>query len=281
VTQLALDGMPERLYPAAPARLGTYLDCPRRYRLGYLDRPAPPRGGPWAHTSVGASVHTALARWWGLPRERRTPAEGGRLLVTCWLGGGFRDADQSGESLQRARVEVERYLADVDPDEVPAGVERTVSVRTPHASLWGRVDRIDDRGAEGLAVVDYKTGRSEPTEADARDSLALAVYAAGVARLLRRPCTRVELHHLPSGRVVGFDHTEASLTEHLERADAVAAELSALDEAHGAGMSPEQADAAFPARVAPRCGWCEVRGSCPPGRAVPARSAWAAVPDLP
>jgi putative RecB family exonuclease len=279
VSQPALDGMPERLYPAAPARLSTYLDCPRRYRLGYLDRPAPSKGGPWAHTSVGASVHTALARWWGLPREHRTPAEGGRLLVTSWLSGGFRDADQSGDALRRARGEVERYLADVDPDDVPAGVERTVSVRTTHASLWGRVDRIDDRGAEGLVVVDYKTGRSVPTEADARDSLALAVYAAGVARLLRRPCTRVELHHLPSGRVVAFDHTEASLAEHLARADTVAAELSALDDAHASGLSSEQADAAFPARVAPRCGWCEVRSACPAGRAVPARSAWAAVPD--
>jgi len=278
MTQLALDGMPERLYPAAPARLSTYLDCPRRYRLGYLDRPAPSKGGPWAHTSVGASVHTALARWWGLPRDRRTPAEGGRLLVTCWLGGGFRDADQSGDALQRARGQVERYLADVDPDHEPAGVERTVSVRTRHASLWGRVDRIDDRGASGLAVVDYKTGRSTPTEDDVRSSLALAVYAAGVARLLRRACTRVELHHLPSGRVVGWDHTEASLAEHLDRADAVAAELSGLDEAHASGLAPERADAAFPALVAPRCGWCEVRSSCLPGRAVPARSPWAGVP---
>jgi hypothetical protein len=79
--------------------------------------------------------------------------------------------------------------------------------------------------------------------------------------------------------VVGWDHTEASLAEHLDRADAVAAELSGLDERFTAGMSPEQADAAFPARVAPRCGWCEVRSSCGPGRAVPAQAAWAAVPE--
>ena len=27
-----LDGMPDRLYAAAPSRLTTYLACPRRYR---------------------------------------------------------------------------------------------------------------------------------------------------------------------------------------------------------------------------------------------------------
>jgi hypothetical protein len=82
VSQPTLDGMPEPLYPATPARLGTYLDCPRRYRMAYLDRPTPPKGPPWGHNSVGAAVHNALARWWDLPRDRRTPQAGGALLVS-------------------------------------------------------------------------------------------------------------------------------------------------------------------------------------------------------
>ena len=53
--------MPARLYPATPTRLLTWLDCPRRYRFAYLDRPMPPKGPPWAHNSVGAAVHSALA----------------------------------------------------------------------------------------------------------------------------------------------------------------------------------------------------------------------------
>jgi putative RecB family exonuclease len=71
-TQLGFEGMPRRLLQAAPSRLVTYLDCPRRYRLTYLDRPAPPKGPPWAHNSLGAAVHTALANWWKLPVGQRT-----------------------------------------------------------------------------------------------------------------------------------------------------------------------------------------------------------------
>ncbi len=272
--QLALDGMPEPLYAASPARLSTYADCPRRYRLGYLDRPAPVRGPAWAHTSVGAAVHNALAKWWDLPRARRTAQAGGALLVSGWPTDGFRDERQLVAARERSREQVERYLADVDPDDRPIGVERTVAVTTPRASLWGRVDRIDQRG-EGIVVVDYKTGRSVLTLDDARTSVALAVYAAGAARTLHRDCTRVELHHLPTGDVLVWDHTEESLADHLERADAVAAELHALDDRFRAGLSTAEADELFPARVGSRCGWCDVRSACGPGQQVPRRQPWA------
>ncbi|MEO5711427.1 MAG: PD-(D/E)XK nuclease family protein [Nocardioidaceae bacterium] len=273
MSQLFLDGMPERLYPASPARLSTYDDCPRRYRLGYLDRPTPARGASWAQTSVGAAVHNALAKWWDLPRGRRTPQAGGALLVSGWPVDGFRDERQRSLARERSREQVERYLADVDPDDRPIGIERTVAVATPRASLWGRVDRIDQRG-EGIVVVDYKTGRSVLTVDDARASLALAVYAAGAARTLHRACTRVELHHLPTGDVVVWDHTEESLAAHLDRADGLAARLRDLDERFRAGLSAPAADEAFPARVGSRCGWCDVRSGCGPGQAVPRRQPW-------
>jgi RecB family exonuclease len=275
--QLGFEGMPTRLYPATPARLTTYLDCPRRYRMAYLDRPTPARGAPWAHHSVGAAVHTALAKWWDLPDGARTPEAGGSLLVRGWLTDGFRDGRQSLEARERAREYVERYLRDVDPTVRPIGVERTVTVHTAHAALWGRADRIDERPGEGVVVVDYKTGRSVLTVDDARTSLALAVYAAAAARTLRRSCTRVELHHLPSATVVPWDHTEESLARQLRRADELALELGSLDAAHQVGLSRAEAERAFPARVGPRCGWCDFRSSCRPGQEVPARAPWAGV----
>jgi RecB family exonuclease len=279
VSQPTLDGMPRRLYSAAPSRLATFLDCPRRYRFAYLERPTPPKGPPWGHNSVGASVHNALARWWDLPADRRTPEAGGALLVSGWLTDGFRDQAQSRAARERSRAHVERYLTGVDPDDEPLGVERTLSIRTERASLWGRVDRLDDRGGAGVVVVDYKTGRSVLTVDDARTSLALAVYAAAAARTLRRDCTRVELHHLPSGRVLAWDHTEQSLEEHLRRADALAANLSVLDERYRDGLSGDQADEVFPARVASRCGWCDFWSVCRPGQAVPRRRPWDGVVD--
>src|SRR5215475_8139556 len=92
--QLGFEGMPRRLYACTPTRLTTWLDCPRRYRMTYLDRPAPPKGPPWAHNSLGASVHNALANWWRLPRARRTVGVSGRLLERGWIVEGYADDGQ-------------------------------------------------------------------------------------------------------------------------------------------------------------------------------------------
>ena len=267
--QLALAGMPKRLFTCTPTRLTTWLDCPRRYRFTYLDRPQPPKGGPWAHYSLGVSLHNTLALWWRLPLERRTVDRAGALLASTWIGDGYRDDEQEQRWRARSREMVERYVATLDPEDEPVGIERTVALRTDLIAVSGRVDRLDERlvdGAEQVVVVDYKTGRSLLTVDDAKSSLALAVYAAAAARTLRRPCTRVELHHLPTGQVVTHDHTEESLARHLRRAESIGTEAAAAG-----ALAPEE----FRPHVSPACAWCDFSRHCPEGSAAyPPRRSW-------
>jgi hypothetical protein len=112
---------------------------------------------------------------------------------------------------------------------------------------------------------DYKTGRREVDTDEARGSLALAVYVLGARRTLRADCTRVELHHVPTGAVVGWDHTEESLQRHVRRAEAIADEAQGADEAYDAAareagdgqLEAEVVDALYPPRPSPDCGWCD------------------------
>ena len=258
-----LPGMPTRLFSCTPSRLAAF-DCPRRYRFTYLDRPSPPRGKPWAHNTVGAVVHLALAKWWSLPASQRIPDEGERLVEEHWQHDGFRDPEQSARWRAVARAWVSSYLSEVDPRREPIGVERTVSATTDALVISGRVDRVDDRGEE-LVVVDYKTGRRDLTADDARGSQALALYVLAVRRTLRRACRRVELHHLPTGTVAAFEHTDESLARHAARAAATAEDIVVATDALASGAA---ADEAFPARPTPGCAWCDFRAVCPEGRAV-------------
>jgi RecB family exonuclease len=272
--QLQLRDMPKRLFPCTPSRLAAF-DCPRRYRFTYIDRPPPERGRPWAHNTVGAIAHLALARWWSLPRGHRTPAAGAALVERNWQNLGFRDEAQSAQAAANAAAWVHDYLAGVDPESEPVGVERTVATHTGRLAVTGRVDRIDERGDE-LVVVDYKTGRHNLTEDDARGSQALALYALGVRRTLRRLCGRVELHHLPSGSVVAFEHTDESLQRHLARAEHTAHDIVAASDTLAAGAD---ADDVFPPAPSSACAWCDFRRHCPEGRATsPDLEPWAALP---
>jgi RecB family exonuclease len=269
--QPTLAGMPRRLYPCTPTRLAAWLDCPRRYRMTYLDRPPAPKGPPWAHNSLGASVHNALAGWWRLPLAERTVAAAGDLLDGGWINQGYASDAQSAQFRQGARRMVERYTATLDPATEPLGVERTVGARTEQIVLSGRIDRLDERRGPGgdteLAVVDYKTGRRPLTTDDARTSMPLALYALAAARMFHAVCRRVELHHLPTATTAVWEHSDEGIARQVRRAESIAAECAGGDERFRAGLAAAEVDSVFPPRPGPACGWCDYRQVCPEGLA--------------
>lgn len=266
--ELKLGGLPRPLVRVTPAKLATWTDCRRRYRMAYLDRPAPPRGAPWAHNTLGAVVHTALRALFDLAPGRRHPHTAASLVAEHWSGDGFADDVQAARYRERAQDWVFGYVEGLDPDLDPVGVERWVSAPTRRIVAEGRVDRIDERDG-ALVVVDYKTGRHALTVDDARGSQALALYAVAARRTLRRECRRVELHHLPTGTVAGWEHTEESLGRHLQRAEETADEIALATDTLAAGGDPE---ILFPPTPGRACSWCDFRRHCPEGRA--------AAPDL-
>ena len=112
----------------------------------------------------------------------------------------------------------------------------------------------------GLAVVMVAGAHVMGAQAD-RDRC----IAAG--RVLRRPCYQVELHHLPTGAVIAWTHTDESLARHLSRAEGIAAECAAADEQFRDGLPAARYDDVFPPSPSPSCGWCDFRRHCPEGAA--------------
>lgn len=282
------------LFSCTPSRLAAF-DCPRRYRFTYLDRPRPPKGKPWAHSALGAAVHAALARWWSLPAQARTPDEGERLVEREWTttAAGFKDDAQSQHYRDVAARWVRDYLERIDPAADPIGVERTVAFMSEQLAVSGRIDRIDridERAGAGgspdggtqttdeLVIVDYKTGRGGVSEDQARGSMALALYVLGARRALRRNCRRVELHHLPTGEVASFEHTDESLARHLARAEAIAQDIVVATDTLESGADPDEV---FPATPSALCSWCDFRAQCPTGQAASkALNPWAGLAEI-
>jgi putative RecB family exonuclease len=267
--------MPEPLWGGSPSKLLAFLDCPRRYRMQYLDRPAPEKRRQRAHTSLGIAVHNALRDVWDLPDP--TPRAGGRLVEEAWVDVGFRDAEQSARWRERMRDAVAGYLGSGGLARRPVGVERTVSFVSGDLRVQGRIDRLDEREDGELVVVDYKTSRRAPTDDDARTSLPLALYAAAVWKMFRRPTLRVELHHVPSGAVAVHEHTAESLARKVEQARSIMRDARRADADH---VDRGAASELFPPVTGPLCSWCDLRSHCPEGQAAgPEKSDWAALED--
>ncbi|MCE7008414.1 PD-(D/E)XK nuclease family protein [Kibdelosporangium philippinense] len=273
--QLGFDSMPKKLVRVTPSKLATWVDCPRRYRMTYIDRPTPQRGGAYAHSTLGAVVHNALRAFFDLPLNKRTAETGAALVTTHWKDDGFADSGQAAVYRERAREWVARYLSETDVSVDPIGLERWVSAPAGTIVAEGRVDRIDDRDGE-LVIIDYKTGRQALTTDDARGSQALAMYAIATTRTLRRKCRRVELHHLPTGEVAVWEHTDESLARHQKRAEETAEELQLAADTFDAGGDP---DVLFPPQVGRQCSWCDFRRHCPEGQAAgPPTAPWGMLP---
>jgi RecB family exonuclease len=267
--------MPKKLVRVTPSKLATWVDCPRRFRMAYVDRPAPARGGAYAHSTMGAVVHNALRAFFDLPLEKRTPETGAALVTTHWKDDGFADSAQAAIYRDRARGWVADYISQADVSIDPVGLERWVSAPAGTIVAEGRVDRIDDRVGE-LVIVDYKTGRAALTTDDARGSQALAMYCIATTRTLRRKCRKVELHHLPTGSVAVWEHTDESLARHQARAEETADEIQLATDTLAAGADPDEL---FPPQVGRQCSWCDFRRHCPEGQSAgPPTTPWGMLP---
>lgn len=280
--QQTFGGMPTPRYSASPSKLLSYVDCPRRYRLQYLDRPKPEPRPQRAHTSLGIAVHNALRDWWEIPVHQRSAAAVAGLVDDSWVSLGFRDAEQSRTWRNIAVKQVTAYLRGLHPDARPHSVERTVAAKTDALIVIGRIDRLDERptpdGGTELVVVDYKTSRRPNSVDELRGSLPMALYAVAVSHMFRRECVRVELHHVPSNTAVAVRHTEASLARKMAEAESIALDLRRADADYA---EKGTASTRFPPRPGPLCAWCDFRAHCPEGQlAGPEKSDWAALePD--
>lgn len=242
--------------------MNTWMTCRRQYFFQYVRRL--PVSGQKAHLSLGNSLHAALrdvAMPIGAPL---TPAQ---LLEKNWQTAGYRDQQMSDSIKSVAHVWLEQYLLN-EGELNPAGVERAVQYPRDGYVLNGRIDRIDRRTVENqdqIVIVDYKTGKGVPTEAEARGSLALAFYAVAAWKLLRTPCYRVELHHLPTGTRAVATHTDETLARHGRRLDDLAKEIIGARTAFEADDS--QPDAQFAPSPSSMCRWCDFREHCIEGQA--------------
>ena len=250
---------PDRGVVLAPFRLSptqaeTYDRCPRQYaferRLGAGDT-----FSPWAH--YGSLIHRVLELSESRAIESQQPhstlGEALAVLEGVWAGEAEFGSPVLNDAYKAKARELLTKMHENWPggNAIPTHTERKFELEMDGVTWAGRADRIERHGPGHLRVVDYKTGSSQPTVQQAKESLQLGFYllAARADPELTtqgKPSDAEYWHPTKDHPVRKFDPSNL---------EAVEAKLRTI----GAGIAAE----AWPATPGAQCRYCTVRLICP------------------
>ena len=242
--------IPDRVSPAALSR---FRLCEQQFFFADVER-VPRREQPNPLLAQGNAIHAALERFFGLRPEDRDPAEKvlQQALRNQWRAyckpDTFATRNQEIEFGQGALALLASFAHSFDTTIEPLAREQWVSTRLPNGiELFGKIDRVD-RFEDGIAVVDYKTGRYQIEQEDLPGEPAAQVYLLAAEHEFGLPVRCVRYLYLASGDDVRW---------YPEREDipSIAERLIALTTAIEEGT-------AFPASPGEHCRWCPFALRC-------------------
>lgn len=253
----------ERAVPTPPRRLspsgaGTFEQCPRRWRLRYVERlPDPPGEAALA----GSFAHRVLELLMQRDPHERTVEIAKAIARAEWPGveadPDFRALgfDETGSKHFRWKAwqAIEGLWALEDPKAVDVrATEHDVEADLGGVPFRGIVDRLDEEG-DGLVVTDYKSGKA-PSARFRRGRLdQVLLYAAAVEQATGEMPVQARLLYLGQ-RPVGIKVTR-------EEIDSVVDKLAGTWAAINTACDTDE----FEPRTGPLCGWCPYVDRCPEG----------------
>ncbi len=233
------------MFKLSSFRLRVFQECRRRYRYRYIEQ-MPTRPSPY--NTMGAHVHNTLKAFFSLPEPSERTAE--RLLdilLENWRQNrsGFSDLSDEERWRERAVSQMRAFARQHDLTARPLMIEVPLETPlSPQLTLMGRIDRVDE-DADGLHVIDYKTGR-RPEEVDVRQ---LHLYTLMLERNVNLPVARASYLYLDDGS------TWSTCPERRELEEAVAGVMTMYDQ-----MVKERD---YPTSVGRHCGFCDYQSICP------------------
>lgn len=243
----------------SPSSASTFEQCPRRWKLKYVDKLPDPSGRA---ALIGGFAHRVLELLCELPARSRTLEQARALARSCWpeveADPDYRALDLDDAAAREFRWAGWTAIAGLWPLEDPAtvqvlGTERSVRTELDGVPFLGIVDRVDAFDDE-VVVTDYKSG-TLPSVRFRDDKVAqVLLYAAALEAVDGRRPDRARLLYLGQ-RVVDIRVTEDNLGAAV---DALRQTWQALDSA----CQQDQ----FEARPGVLCGWCPFAAGCDEGR---------------
>jgi putative RecB family exonuclease len=170
------------------SQLSTYLTCPLRYRLQYVDLIPPAFKS--ASLAFGSSLHEAVAAYYQSRLEGDTlrPDQLVDVYRDTWRGVEgvkFFNGDNEDSLLQKAQQLISVFHDQVDPDTSVLGVEEFFEVQLAKEvpPFHGYIDLIEESPEGRVTVADLKTAAKKLADNAVHSNLQLTAYAIGAGAL--------------------------------------------------------------------------------------------------
>ena len=241
----------------SPSSASTFRQCPRRWKLRYIDKLPDPKGEA---AVLGTFVHEILEHLLTLQPDRRSIEAAKKIARELWdqvlededFQALALSADDAKGFRWKAWRLMEQYFAIEDPTRVDVlRAEQEIAVEIAGVPFFGIVD-LTEQVTDGIRVVDYKTGKA-PSSRFVEDKLSQVwLYAAALAEQ-EVEVSEVRLMYLTSGsidRPIDSQAVTQAVGSHRQTWDDL---CQAIDEQE------------FPHKTGPLCNWCPYLDHCPEG----------------
>ncbi len=242
------------------------LQCPRRW---FLQRNTEVESIQSGAARIGVLLHELAA---SAHTENLAAADLKQRLAQQWDPDWFEAGWRAEHEQAAAEAAIDRLVAWSDASrnqvlgvEIPFAV--SVDVAGESVELTGTVDRLE-LAAEGLRIVDFKSGRSRPTRAEIASSIQLGLYQLAAqqgafAEISSEPVAGAELVHLRLGEAL----PKVSAQPPLAKVPTLPGEPlqvgpTWMHDRLAQGRKLLAADD-YPATTGPACARCAVAASCP------------------
>lgn len=213
-----------RKFVISPTKLRTFLLCPAKYRLEYIDKIGRFYHRARAGYAFGHSLHRALDAFHNAGgAESVTAEELTASLEQVWITKGYTDTEQEAAYRDEGLRILKEYHAaaasarEQQPETAPPTTlwtEKTLRMDlSPDVALSGRIDRVDEHADGALEIVDYKSGRETVCPEDVQNSLALSIYQILVKNKMPDRRVFATLAALRTGARASWELPEAQRAE--------------------------------------------------------------------
>ncbi len=234
--------------------LNDYTNCALKYKFRNIDKIKEPKS---KEAVFGTLIHSALQFAHSNPLVPPTLEETLDFFTRGWNADLWENPDEERAAFTHGITMLQRYYADNDiaAANVVALESRfqfDVGPEDNRHTISGIIDRID-RTENGYEIIDYKTGKTLPSQAQVDSDLQLTIYAR--AFLERYPAERDNLKNVTVSLYFLKHGTKLSSTRTLE-------DFAQMEEQVLRAVADINAGK-FEPTVTPLCAWCGFQRLCP------------------